>query len=223
MSFPRALPSIWLVLATLLPAQGDADGALKSVLLIGDVSWNSHFQNVQKALKGEAELVRAPLGHLSSGAALARVDELLQGRRWDVICCNVGLSDLMYRDHRTKRIRAMAPGAGGVQVTSLESYGENLAKLVARLRRSSGRLLWLTTRPLNPRQRSGAIVAADIARYNEVASSQMTRLGAEVVDVHAQIEAELSKAEDRRARERLHGQLFKKDLSGPLVARISRQ
>jgi len=218
-----ALLAMAMALCAVLGAQGKADQDLPSVLLIGDTSWNNHFQFTQKALKGKAQVVRAPLGHLSTGAAVARMDELLQARRWDVVCCNFGLSDLMYRDPRTERVRAMAPKAGGVRVTPPDVYGQNLDKLVARLRQSTGRLLWLTTMPLSPRQRSGAVVAADIARYNEVASAQMKRSRVEVVDVHAQIVAELDKAENRRARERMHGQLFKQDLSGPLVARILRK
>lgn len=204
-----------------LTAQDQPKTELLRVLLIGDVSWNNHFQNAQKALKDKATVVRSPLGYLSTGAALIRADELLQTKRWDLVCINFGLSDMMHRDPRSKRVRAMSPRAGGVQVTHVDDYSKNLGKLVTRLRKSSSRVLWLTTMPLHPRQRTSAIVASDIPVFNGAASVIMNNLNVEVVDVHAQIRLALSVAKNQRARERLHHDLFKKDLSAQLVARIA--
>ena len=149
---------IWGVVAFVasVPGQEQPKSETPRVLLIGDVSWNNHFQNAQKALKTKATVVRSPLGYLSTGASLTRIDELLQDQRWDLVCINFGLSDLMYRDPRSKRVRAMSPRAGGVQITRVEDYSKNLANLVARLRKSSSRVLWLTTMPLQPRQRTSA-------------------------------------------------------------------
>lgn len=211
------------VLVASLTAQDQPKTELLRVLLIGDVSWNNHFQNAQKALKTKAMVVRSPLGYLSTGASLTRIDELLQDQRWDLVCINFGLSDLMYRDPRSKRVRAMSPRAGGVQVTHVDDYSKNLGKLVARLRKSSSRVLWLTTMPLHPRQRTSAIVASDIPIFNAAASVIMSKMNVEVVDVHAQIKLALSVAKNQRARERLHHDLFKKDLSAQLVTQIASQ
>ena len=214
---------IWGVVAFVasVPGQEQPKSETPRVLLIGDVSWNNHFQNAQKALKTKATVVRSPLGYLSTGASLTRIDELLQDQRWDLVCINFGLSDLMYRDPRSKRVRAMSPRAGGVQITRVEDYSKNLANLVARLRKSSSRVLWLTTMPLQPRQRTSAIVTSDIPIFNAAASVIMTKMNVEVVDVHAQITLALSVAKNQRARDRLHHDLFKKDLSAQLVTRIA--
>lgn len=198
-------------------AKNAAKRALPRILLLGDASCNNHFQNAQKALKGRADVVRSPLGNLATGAALARIEDVLQQQRWDVICCNYGLSDLMHRDPASKRVRAMSRKAGGVPVTGPAEYRENLRKLAGVFRKSSARVVWLTTMPLHPRQRSGALVASDIERYNAVATPLWRELGVEVVDLHAQITQLLAKAKNPRARERQHNQLFKSDLSAPLV------
>jgi len=208
-----------LLLASALFAQDVAKIELPRVLLLGDTSLNNQFQNTQKALRGKAQVVRSPLGHLSSGAVLARVGELQQ-QRWDIICLNFGLNDLMSRDPGSKRIRAMSPQAGGVPVTSLEDHGKNLTAIVNKLRKSSNRLIWLTTMPLHPRQNSGAIAAADIARYNKVATQRMQALGVDTLDLHTHIEEALAAAKNQRARNHQHNQLFKQDLSAPVVKAI---
>ncbi|MFN3240154.1 MAG: SGNH/GDSL hydrolase family protein [Planctomycetota bacterium] len=208
------------LLAVIAAAQQPAKPKLPRVLLVGDISLNNHFQNTQKALKGRATVLRSPLGHLSSGAMLEHAEEVLQKQRWDVICVNLGLNDLMHRDPTSKQIRAMSPKAGGVPVTGLEQYGDNLERLAERLHASTHRVLWLSTMPLNPRQKSSAIDPRDVARYNEVAKRRMRKAGVEVVDLHAQIVDALRDAKNERARNHQHNQLFKKDLSKPLVDAI---
>lgn len=208
------------LLAAALHAQAEPTEAQPRVLLIGDVSLNNHFQNSQKALKGQAEVTRSPLGHLSTGAARARLAELLQGARWDVICVNFGLSDLMYRDPRSETVRAMSPAAGGVPVSTPERYEQNLARLFDQMHDAAPRVLWLSTMPLNPRQRSGAIDAADVERYNRAAARAAAARGVEVVDLHAQVEGALADAKSERARNHQHHLLFKTDLSKPLVEAI---
>lgn len=194
---------------------------LPRVLLIGDISLNNHFNNAQKALNGKAVVVRSSLGHLPSGAALKRIGELLTKQKWDVICFNFGLSDLMHKDPKSKRIRAMSPRAGGVPVTVPKVYTANLERLVAHFKKASGKVIWIPTLPLHPRQRSGAIDAAAIATYNAMALATMRESSVAVLDLHDQIVSKLSKAKNHRAKERLHHQLFKGDLSAPLVAIIA--
>lgn len=208
------------LLAGIAFAQDAKQPRLPQVLLFGDISLNNHYQNTQKALKGKAVVVRSPLGHLGTGAALTRIDEVLQQQQWDVICINFGINDLMHRDPNSKRVRAMSPKAGGVPVTSLDDYDSNLMKLIPKLREASSRILWLTTMPLNPRQNSGAINAEDIGRYNVAAGRCMKALVVEVVDLHMQIEDRLATAKNPRARNRKHNDVFKKDLSAPLVQAI---
>ncbi|MGK0153151.1 MAG: hypothetical protein ACI9SE_000095 [Neolewinella sp.] len=194
---------------------------LPRVLLIGDISLNNHFDNAQKALAGKAMIVRSSYGYLPSGAALQRIDELLTQQKWDVVCFNFGLSDLMHKDPKSKQIRAMSPRAGGVPVTVPKVYAKNLERLVARFKKASGKVIWIPTLPLHPRQRSGAIDAVAIATYNTIALATMREASVPVLDLHDQIVSLLAKAENHRAKERLHHKLFKSDLSAPLVARIA--
>ncbi len=208
------------LLAATLAAQAEDAPQLPRVLLIGDVGLNNHFQNAQKALKGKAEVVRSPLGHLSTGAALARIDELLQAKRWDVVCLNFGASDAMHKDPRSREVRAMSPAAGGVMTTPLAEFSPNLDRLVSALHAASDRVVWLTTLPSPPQRRSTALREQDLDRYRTAASERMQQLQVEVVDLHAQIQAALAGAKNERQRNQQHGQLYKKDLSAPLTAAL---
>ena len=121
--------------ALLLLLAAPQDAAPKPrVLLYGDLTFQGHPRNATKALADEVEVTTSPLGHLHTGAALERLDEVLGGEAWDVVVLNFGLSDLMTRDPRSRGIRAMTPAAGGVPVTPLEEYGAHLAELITRLR-----------------------------------------------------------------------------------------
>ena len=70
--------------------------------------------------------MRSPLGHLSTAAALERLDELFGEARWDAICFSFGVSDAVHKDPRRDEVRAMSPAAGGVPVTPLAAFGPNL-------------------------------------------------------------------------------------------------
>ena len=155
-------------------------------------------------------------------AAIKRIDQLLEGKKWDLICFNFGLADQMYRDPRTKAVRAMSKEAGGVRVTPLKAYEANLRTLVRRFRATGAKLLWTSTMPLNPSSRSSVLDDASVAEYNAVAAKVMKERGVAVVDIHAQITKLLGKG-NKRGRDRLHNQILKGDLSGPLVGRILEQ
>ena len=209
-----------LVTGAALTSQAEDATALPRVLLVGGTGLNNHFQNAQKALTGLATVTRSPLGHLSSGAALRRVDELLQGQRWDAICFQFGPSDAMHRDPQRSDVRAMSPEAGGVPVTTLADFGLNLDRLVARMHEAADRVLWLTPPPLHPHRRSSALREADLERYRTLSTERMQRLAVEVVDLYGAIRDALSDAENERQRNHLHGQLYKQDLSAPLTAAL---
>lgn len=190
------------------------------VLLFGDITFQGHHRGATQALGEAAEVVTSPLGHLSTGAALARLDELLGEGPWDVVVLNCGLSDLMTRDPRSKALRAMSPAAGGVPVTPLDEYGERLDELVEALRARGARLVWTTTLPLSGRNRSHAVRAEDVERYRAVALARMAAHGVAVIDTHQAIVDVLATEPNPRAVDRLHNDTLKSDLSGPLVARL---
>lgn len=191
------------------------------VLLVGDQSLSNHFDRAAQALKDEAVVVRSPLGHLSSGAALARIEEILGEEHWDLVCFHFGLSDLMFRDPRSEQVRAMSPAAGGVPVTPIERFAGVLARVVDSLRAAgASRLLWVTSVPLHPSRRSAAIDADRLPIYGQAARTVMREHSVPVFDAHAQVAALLEEAPDPRSLDRFHNQLYGKDLSGPLVERI---
>lgn len=191
------------------------------ILLLGDTTFGGHFRNAARALKGAAEVVPSPLGHLHSGAMLERLEEVLGEEPWDVVVLNVGLSDLMTRDPRSRAIRAMSAAAGGVPVTPLAQYGPRLERLVTRLRATGARVVWLTTLPLNGTNRRHAVREADLQRYRARALERMGAKGVPVVDTHQAIVDVLEAEPNLRARPRLHNDTLKSDLSGPLVKRLT--
>lgn len=191
------------------------------ILLIGDSSLSNHLDRAAAALKDEATVVRSPLGHVTTGAALERLDEILQRESWDLICFHFGLSDLMFRDPRSKQVRAMSPAVGGVPATVPEDYSENLGLVVERLRATGdAKLLWITSVPLHPSRRSAAIEEARIGQYDARARQVMDERAVPIFDAHAQVTARLAEAPDPRSLDRFHNQLYGQDLSGPLVDRI---
>jgi len=191
------------------------------VLLLGDQSLSNHLDRAAQALKDEAVVVRSPLGHLSSGAALARIEEILGEEPWDLVCFHFGLSDLMFRDPRSEQVRAMSPAAGGVPVTPIERFPGVLARFVDRLRAAGApRLLWVTSVPLHPSRRSAAIDADRLPAYGRAARTVMREHSVPIFDANAQVAALLAEAPDPRSIDRFHNQLYGKDLSGPLVERI---
>lgn len=196
------------------------DPVLPRVLLLGDTTLGGHFRNAAQALKEEAEVVTSPQGHLHSGALLEDLEEVLGEQPWDVVALNVGLSDLMTRDPRSKAIRAMSAAAGGVPVTPLEQYGPQLERLVTRLRATGAQVVWLTTLPLNGTNRRHAVREEDLQRYRAEALERMATQEVPVVDTCQAIVDVLEAEPNLRARPRLHNDTLKSDLSGPLVERL---
>ena len=223
------LRMVWIALALLASAQlfagqdAEREGDRARVLLFGDISFQSHHRHAATALKAEADVVQSPHGYLHSGAVLERYGEVFGDGAWDVVCLNCGLSDMMFRDPRSREIRAMSAQAGGVQVTPIEEHVANLEALVLRLRGDGARVVWTTTLPLHPHRRKGAAVVAEyIERFNAAAVERLRALSVTVVDTHSDLMDELAKAENPRQVDRMHNDLLKGDPSGPLVAQLRR-
>ena len=96
---------------------------------------------------------------------------------WDVIHFNWGVWDAVYRDESSRFYQ-------GRHTTSVEDYGNNLRKLVARLKQTGATLIWANTTPVykgEPGRPNG-----EVAKFNAVAEQIMRENGVIINDLHAE-------------------------------------
>jgi alpha-glucosidase len=142
------------------------DSKLPRVLIIGDSISRAYTASVREALKGKANVHRAPANcgptdkFLQSGEAWL---EQNGNNKWDVITVNFGIHD-----------RGKKP----------EQYSANLKKIIARLRETGAKILWVRTTPFGPIDES--------AKVNETADRVAMEEGLEIIDLHDLIAAEAS-------------------------------
>ena len=168
--------------AEFLPVKDDPN--LPRVLLIGDSISIGYTLPLREALQGFANVHRPPQNCAHTWLGLEKVDEWLGNGRWDLIHFNWGLHDLKYVDGKGRR--ELPPK--GKQVSTIEEYGANLEKLVARLKRTGAKLIWRPTTPV-PEGASGRY-PSDLPRFNRVAMKVIQRHGIEVDDMNAFIASE---------------------------------
>jgi acyl-CoA thioesterase-1 len=173
---PQAAPKQVLVLADSVQV-----GILKAAQLEPNDSVQIHFPS----------LVIAD----NSGAALANLDGLLGTGKWDLIYVNFGLGDLHYRDPKTRSLRLMGKGVGGVRVSSPAQYEKNLVQLAERLRATGAKVVWGTTTPIVnvgfPVFRHRVIDVHSEEAYNAIAKKVMAAADIPVVDLHGYVMANM--------------------------------
>lgn len=154
---------------------------LPRVLLLGDSISIGYTLPVREALKGKANVHRPPGNCSSTGYGLTELEGWLGSGKWDVIHFNFGLHDAKQPPEGTRH----APP---------EIYGENLRRIVQRLKATGAKLIWATTTPvplggnLAPNRRFG-----DIAAYNAVALEIMQEEGVAIDDLNAAMLPHLEK------------------------------
>jgi lysophospholipase L1-like esterase len=165
------------------------DPALPNVLILGDSISISYTRPARKKLEGVANVVRpmrkdgrGPDNCGDTTIGLATIDRWLGDRKWDVIHFNWGLWDLCYR-HPESKAQGNRDKANGRVSTTPEQYEKNLEALVARLQRTSAKLVWAST-TLVPEGEVGRFVGDD-AKYNAIAARVMARHQIPVNDLHA--------------------------------------
>lgn len=147
---------------------------LPKVFLYGDSISIGYTEYVRASLEGKADVMRL---HLNGGSSDAFIDRMEAFRKamfqpslkdgwsftWDIIHFNVGLHDLKYI-YDGKLNKEM-----GEQVSSLETYKENLVSIISYLKKTypKTKLIFATTTPV-PEGEKGR-VKGDAKRYNEVA------------------------------------------------------
>ena len=147
------------------------DPALPRVLLIGDSISIGYTLPTRTLLAGKANVHRPPTNCGNTTQCLRSIDEWLGTERWDVIHFNFGIHDIK------------CPKRDGVNLTPIERYKANLAKIVARLQKTGAALIWCSTTQ-SPEAVCGA-PAKDFVTYNAAARKIMERNGIQVNDLYA--------------------------------------
>lgn len=165
------------------------------VLVLGDPLQRNVLSAAAKDLKDKARIEFPSVEAYDTGTALAKIDELLGEKGWDLIYFNFGLGDLFYRDPASKEIRALGKKAGGVRVSSPDQYQKNLEALVGRLKSTGAKLLWASTTPMVnvnafPAYRGNLYDARSEIEYNDIAEKVMKRNGIPINDMYAFIMAQ---------------------------------
>ena len=164
---PKASPSLRQIV--------DVPG-LPRVLLIGDSISLGYTVRVREALKGKANVHRAPTNCGPTKKGVAEIDTWLGTGRWDVVHFNFGLHDI-------RLIRTNV-----LQVPPKE-YEMNLRKLVERLKRTEAALIWATTTPAPVEPRAGQFrrIPSDVVAYNQIAAQVMKEHGIATVDLYSAV------------------------------------
>ena len=154
--------------------------ALPNVLIYGDSISIHYTQRVREKLNGKANVYRIFSNGQHSGAFLTkmkRMHEAMRDKRlddpwtfdWDLIHFNVGLHDLKYLSGKK------LDKENGKQVSLIETYQQNIEKIVAYLGQLSpdAKLIFATTTPV-PEGADGRF-AGDAEKYNAAATKVLQK------------------------------------------------
>ena len=154
------------------------DPKLPRVLLIGDSISIGYTRDVQRKLKGKANVHRIPTNGGPTTRGLANIDKWLGNAHWDVIHFNWGLHDLKYIKGRKQ--------------VPLDEYERNLRVLVRRMKKTGARLVWCATTPV-PEGVSPPRKNAEVLQYNAVAAKIMTENKIPTDDLYSFAKPQLKK------------------------------
>jgi len=166
--------AVFILALFCIAATGDQ---VRNVLIIGDSISIGYTPFAEKAL---APGIVVSHNRGNGGSTIRGVDSLevwLNHREWDMIVFNFGLHDLVYKDEQKKY-----DVVNGKISVSLDDYRKNLETIVAKLKETTAKLLFVTTTVV-PENSPGRKVE-DPAKYNEVAISVMKKNGIQVVDLY---------------------------------------
>ena len=137
------------------------DPKLPRVLLIGDSVSRGYTQAVRAALKGKANVHRAPENCGPTANGLRKIAVWLGDGKWDVIHFNFGIHD---------------------RATPIAEYTQRLEELIGRMKSTGAKLVWASTTPI-PEDPAKGQRSASIVERNEVAATLMKKHGVAVDDL----------------------------------------
>jgi lysophospholipase L1-like esterase len=141
------------------------DPALPRMLIIGDSISRSYTAPARMALVGKANVHRAPANCGRSDYFFKHGEDWLRqngSNRWDLITVNYGIHDYDKKP---------------------EQFADNLRKIIARLRETGAKILWVRTTPWG---RADDDLSIDRSpKTNETSDAVAKAEGLEIVDLHA--------------------------------------
>ncbi len=146
------------------------DPQLPRVLLIGDSVSRGYTLAVRNALKGKANVHRAPANCGPTATGLKHLDVWLGDGHWDLIHFNFGIHD---------------------RNTAIDQYRKNLETLIQRMKPHTKQIAWASTTPV-PDSADGKYTAESIRERNRVAAEVMQKEQVAVDDLYAAVEPELA-------------------------------
>ncbi len=157
---------------------------LPMALILGDSISIGYTPVVRARLEGLANVVRPKINCQHTGVGLQMLDEWTGEIKWDVIHFNFGIWDTHLLDDQGELLLGYdkdgAGSAGGAIRHTPEQYGDNLEKIVERLKARCRHLLWASTTPVMYRkgERFEAIptlnrVAAEIMRRHNIPTTDL--------------------------------------------------
>lgn len=150
------------------------DPALPRVLLIGDSVSRGYTLPVRQALKGKANVHRAPANCGPTATGLKMLDVWLGDGKWDLIHFNFGIHD---------------------RATPLDEYRRRLEEIATRLTRTGAKVVWASTTPI-PDTPDGKQTAASIVERNAAAAEVMKKHGIPIDDLFAAVTPRLSELQN---------------------------
>lgn len=180
--FVTLLGTLWC--GTLMGQDDAVDADRPRVLIIGDSISLGYTPSVKRMMSEEAEVVHNKGNAQHTGTGLAKLDEWLGEKPWDVIHFNWGLWDLCYR-HPDAKTQGRRDKVNGSITLSLADYEKNLEQLVTRLKATDAVLIFATTTPV-PEGELGRVIGDDV-RYNNAARRVMERHEITINDLHAAV------------------------------------
>lgn len=176
----------WLVLSAALLFGQEPGGALASnplrdvgdqpglprVLIIGDSISMGYTEPVRKLLAGKANVHRIGENGGPTSNGVGHLDRLPAGH-WDVITFNYGLHDMKLD--------------GGTHQVEIPWYESNLKLIVAGLRKTGAKLVWVTTTPVPTGKLSPQRSRSDVPLYNAAALKVLTGEVDSVCDLYTAV------------------------------------
>ena len=150
--------------------------SVKNVLIIGDSISMGYTPFVQKALAPSVNVEHNRGNGGSTRKGCDSTEVWSDGRQWDVIAFNFGLHDMVHKDSIGKY------NVNGKVTITLDEYRKNLKQIVALLRQTTAKLIFINTTVV-PEKADGRLVE-DPARYNKVAEEVMRENGIKVLDLY---------------------------------------
>ena len=176
MKFIKRFRFALLALAFLcVAATGDK---VTNVLIVGDSISIGYFPLVQKALAPGITVEHNDGNGGSTERGVASMEKWLGNKQWDVILFNFGLHDMVYKDSLNKY-----DVVNGKLAVPLDVYRKNLELIVAKLRETTAKLIFINTTVV-PENSIGRKVE-DPAKFNAVALDVMKKNGVQVLDLYA--------------------------------------